>query len=148
MFKHILCPTDLGERAFLALEKAVFIAHQFDATITMLNVHGEFMDKHEMEMLRVSVNRMKEKFKQTAVACREKMKKAISHLHADDIEVAYLLREGKPETVIPEVARELEIDLIVICTDGRDNIKDFIAGTLTERVINSRCCPVLVVPFP
>ena len=31
MFTHILCPTDLKERALLALEKAVQIAHQFNS---------------------------------------------------------------------------------------------------------------------
>ena len=147
MFHHILCPTDLGERGFLALEKAVQIAHQFDARITLLNVHREFMDKHEMEMLRVSVNKMKEKFKQTAVSCREEMKKLIGALHAEDIVVDYLLREGKPESLIAKVADELGADLIVICTDGRDNIGDFVWGTVTEHVINRATCPVLVVPF-
>jgi hypothetical protein len=28
MFSHILCPTDLKERAYIALKKAVQIAHQ------------------------------------------------------------------------------------------------------------------------
>ena len=55
MFTHILCPTDLKERAFIALKKAVQIAHQFNARITMLNVHDEFLNKEEREMLRVSL---------------------------------------------------------------------------------------------
>ncbi len=40
------------------------------------------------------------------------------------------------------------VDLIVICTDGRDNIKDFVTGTITEHVINHASCPVLVIPYP
>jgi len=35
MFLHILCPTDLKERAYISLKKAVQIAHQFNARITM-----------------------------------------------------------------------------------------------------------------
>ena len=45
MFTHILCPTDLKERALPALKKAVQIAHQFNSKITMLNVQDEFMNK-------------------------------------------------------------------------------------------------------
>jgi nucleotide-binding universal stress UspA family protein len=54
MFTHILCPTDLKERAFIALKTAVQIAHQFNSRITMLNVHDEFMNQQEREMLRMS----------------------------------------------------------------------------------------------
>jgi nucleotide-binding universal stress UspA family protein len=147
MFKHILCPTDLKERAELAVKKAVQIAHQFGSKITLLNIHSEFMDESEREMLRVSVNKIKEKYKQIAMTSKEEMKAVINRLHAEDIEVDYLLHKGSPEKTIVEVADKLGIDLIVICTDGRDNIKDFVAGTITEHIINAASCPVLVIPF-
>jgi nucleotide-binding universal stress UspA family protein len=66
MFKHILCPTDLKDRSDMAVKKAVQIAHQFGSKITLLNVREEFMDNEEREMLRVSVNKMKEKFRNIA----------------------------------------------------------------------------------
>ncbi|MFZ1955134.1 MAG: universal stress protein [Desulfobacterales bacterium] len=147
MFKHILCPTDLKERSDIAVIKAVQIAHQFGSKITLLNIHEEFMDKEEREMLRVSVDKMKEKYKQIAIDSKEEMKAVIHKLHADDIEVDYLLHSGKPEKVIVEIAEQLGIDLIVIGTDGRDNVKDFIVGTITEHVINAAPCPVLVVHY-
>ena len=146
MIKHILCPTDLKERAYIALREAVQIAHQFDAHITMLNVHGEFLDKNERQMLRVSVDRQKEKYRQIAAESKAEMKAAIDRLHVDDIAIDYLLRGGKPAEAIVAVAAEKGVDLIVMCTDGRDNVKDFISGTITEQVINSAPCPVLVVP--
>ena len=34
--------------------------------------------------------------------------------------------------IIAEVAREIKVDLIVISTDGRDSLKDFVSGTITE----------------
>lgn len=147
MFRHILCPTDLKERAYISLRKAVQIAHQFNARITMLNVHEEFMDKHEREMLRVSVEEMKEKYRQVAIESKEEMKAVIHELHADDIEVNYLLRKGTPAETIVEISDEENVDLIVMCTDGRDNIKDFVTSTITEYVINTAPCPVLVIPY-
>ena len=146
MFKHILCHTDMKGRAKLALKKAVQIAHKFGAKITMLNVHPEFMNREEREMLRVSVEKMETKCRQIALESKAEMQAIIKKLHAEDIAVEYLLREGKPEKTIAEVAREIEADLIVICTDGRDNLKDFVTGTITENVINSLVCPVLVIP--
>jgi nucleotide-binding universal stress UspA family protein len=148
MFKHILCPTDLKERAFIALKKAVQIAHQFNSKITMLNAHPEFMDQKERQMLRVSFDGLKKKYRRIAIESREEMRAEISKLHAEDIQVDYMLREGKPQTIIVETAEKIGIDLIVICTDGKDNIKDFVTGTITEHVINHASCPVLVIPYP
>ena len=68
-------------------------------------------------------------------------------LHAENIRVDYKLREGKPAKEIVEVAQNLGVDLIVMATDGRDNIKDFVTGTITEYVINRASCPVLVIPY-
>jgi len=93
MFTHILCPTDLKERAFIALKKAVQIAHQFNARITMLNVHDEFLNKEEREMLRVSFDSLKAEYDKIAVESREQMRAAIRQLNAEDIQVAYKLRE-------------------------------------------------------
>ncbi len=146
MFQHILCPTDMKERSKLALKKAIQIAHQFGAKITLLNVHSEFMNQAERTMARVSVEKLEEKFKQTAIESKEEMQAIITQLHAEDIVVEYLLREGKPEKTIAKVAASIGADLIVICTDGRDNLKDFVTGTITENVINSLVCPVLVIP--
>jgi nucleotide-binding universal stress UspA family protein len=147
MFTHILCPTDLKERAFIALKKAVQIAHQFNARITMLNVHDEFLNKEEREMLRVSFDSLKAEYDKVAVESREQMRAAIRRLNAEDIQVVYKLSEGKPAKKIVKVAQKLSVDLIVMATDGRDNIKDFLTGTITEHVINHAPCPVLVIPY-
>ena len=148
MLRHILCPTDLKKRAFIALKKAVQIAHQFNSKITMLNAHPELMDQQERQMLRVSFDGLKEKYRRIAIESREEMMAEIGNLHAEDIQVGYEIRQGKPEQVIAETAGKLGIDLIVICTDGRDNIKDFVTGTISEHLINHASCPVLVIPYP
>lgn len=146
MFNHILCPIDLKERTDIAVKKAVQLAHQFGSKITLLNIHEEFMDKEDREMLRVSVNKMKQEFKRIALDSKEEMKAVIHKLHADDIEVDYLLRNGKPDRVIVEVAKQIGTDLIIMSTDGRDNLMDFVVGSITEQVINASPCPVLVIP--
>ncbi len=146
MFKTILCPTDLGERSFAALEKAVALARQFGSKIVLLNIHEEFMDDKERRMLRVSVSDVKGKFKKTAEECKEKMRGHVEKLQAQDLDVDYVLREGKPEITISEYAYQSGCDLIVIATDGRDNLKDFVSGTISEHVINTAKCPTLVIP--
>jgi nucleotide-binding universal stress UspA family protein len=147
MFKQILCPTDLEQRSDVALKAAVQVAHRFNAKITLLNVHPEFMGREERELLRVSIEKMKEEDTQAALQAREKMNQSIQKLHVENVPFSYLLRGGKVEAAILEVAGEIDADLIVMASDGRDNIVDFVAGTITEHIINRSSCPVLVVPY-
>ena len=146
MFSNILCPIDLGRRSFDALAKAVQIAHQFNSKITMLNIHDEFMNAKERQMLRTDVDEMKKKFRQTAIESKRKMKESIERLHAEDVEIDYVLKEGTPSKTIYEYARQKDMDLIVMATDGRDSLMDVVKGTVSEHVINHAHCPVLIVP--
>ena len=45
MFNKILCATDLNKENDPAITKAVQVAHQFNSSIIILNVHDEFMEK-------------------------------------------------------------------------------------------------------
>lgn len=98
-------------------------------------------------MLRVSVENMKAKHTQTALEVHEKMRQIFHRLHAENVSIAYLLRGGNPAPTILEVAGEIAADLIVMASDARNNIGDFIIGTITEQVVNHSECPVLVIPY-
>ena len=69
MFNKILCATDLGKDDNPAITKAVQVAHQFNSSIILLNVHDEFMEKEEIEMLRVSVESIQAEFKKNSHTC-------------------------------------------------------------------------------
>ena len=75
MFTKILCATDLSAASSEAVIKAVQIAHQYNSQIIMLNVHEEFMTKEEVGMLRINIDTMKTKFKETALRTKNEMKK-------------------------------------------------------------------------
>ena len=49
------------------------------------------------------------------------------------------------DEVIIELARKANIDLIVMGSHGRTGLKRLLMGSVTERVISSAPCPVLVV---
>jgi nucleotide-binding universal stress UspA family protein len=76
-------------------------------------VHLPIVIAVEWEMLRVSFKSMKEKYAQVAIESREQMRAGIRNLQAEDIQVNYKLREGKPAKKIVKVAEKLGVDLIV-----------------------------------
>ena len=154
MFSHILCATDLSPRSDEALRVAVHMAAKYAARLTILNVHEEFMDKEEMVMLRVSVEKVQERFREIALTCKQQMRELVTAVGVEDIEVEYHVREGKPEEVILKAAHDVAAELqepnsplVVIGTNGRDSLIEHILGTVAEHVVRHAPCPVLVIPY-
>ena len=146
MFKTILCPLDLKPRSKMALKEAISIAHQFSSKIILLNIHEEFQSKNEMIMSRVSVTTLGDEYKKIAVKAKSDMKILLRDLESDDIDCEYLLRDGKAHDTIVKIAKEKDVDLIIMGTNGRDSLTDIIIGTTAQKVIASSICPVLVMP--
>lgn len=92
-------------------------------------------------------------------SCEATVTITLLHVGADDVWVRSLkviddtrihwkrLVRGGPvvETVVG-VARELEADLLVMATNGRDSLLDRLAGTHTEQILRAVQRPVLAVP--
>ena len=100
-----------------------------------------------MEMLRVSVDDMQKQFRKIAIEAKAEIKSLFSQLHTDDIDINIVLREGTPSKEILELSKKLDADLIVMGTNGKDNISDYLLGTTSENVISNSICAVLVVPM-
>jgi nucleotide-binding universal stress UspA family protein len=146
MFKNILCPIDMHPRSKMALRKAISIAHQFNSKIVLLSIHEEFISKKQMIMSRVSVSSLGDEFKKIAIEAKKDMKNLVKELEADDIKCEYILRDGVPADIIVKLSNELDIDLIVMGTNGRDSLTDYIVGSTAQKVVEKSKCPVLVMP--
>ena len=146
MFNKILCATDLNKENDPAIAKAVQVAHQFNSSIIILNVHDEFMEKEEMEMLRVNVESVQSEFEKTAILAKNEMKGIIHSLHAEDIKVEFILKKGKPNKIICDESEKLGSDLIIIGKSSSSNISNIILGSTAAYIVNHANVPVLVVP--
>ncbi len=146
MFKHILFPTDTSETANSAFKAAVSLARHYDGKITILNVHEEFMNKKEMQFLRISREKYKEMMKENAEESRAAIRELIA-TECDESEsmCEVLLREGSPREVIPKVAEEIGADMIVMHSKGRSNLREVFLGSVAEHVVHVTRVPVLVL---
>ena len=147
MFIKILCATDLNTTSNEAVKKAVELAHQYNSKIIMLNVHEEFMTKEEMGMLRVSIDKMKLEFEKTALKAKKEMSKVIKEFHAEDIDVEYIIKEGKSHQVICQEAGRIQADLIIMGVSEKNIVTNFIFRSTASFVIKHVDIPVLVVPM-
>jgi nucleotide-binding universal stress UspA family protein len=72
---------------------------------------------------------------------------ALAHVKSlgTGVQVETVILDGKPAAEIVRYAKEQDIDLIVIGTQGKQGIERFLLGSVAESVIRSAHCRVLVV---
>ena len=146
MYNNILVATDLSPRACNALKHAVKLAHLFNSKITLINVHEEFMDKKELVMSRVSVENIQESYKQTSLKAKNEINHLLDSVNGGDVQKEIILREGKASEEILEFSSILKPDLIIMGSNGKDSISDYILGTTTSKIVDKSLFPVLVIP--
>jgi universal stress protein A len=138
--KRILVPTDFSEPSLKALRYAVALARQFGATIFLVHVLERipFIAGDQSVVITIP----EEESIQVA-------KKRLLSLAADEIEevvpVSTVVRTGKPFAELVTLAKELQIDLIIVATHGYTGLRHILLGSTAERLVRHAACPVLVV---
>lgn len=139
MYKKILVPTDGSEFAKKAEKHALFIAKVSGAEVIAVSVtennfvNGLPLDDEVYQLNQVLRERSQENLDE------------FDKLNEDDLEITHIIREGSPAKVILEVAKEEDIDLIVMGSSGKSGFDRFIMGSVADKVVNSAKCAVLVV---
>jgi nucleotide-binding universal stress UspA family protein len=136
IFQKILCPIAFDQNSGAAIQFAQELAHQRMSILYLLHVvSGPTLDTVALEPHPILTE---------GIAERELQKLASEHLPSD---FAYqiVLRTGDPASLIVAVAAELQADLIVMPTHGRQGIMHMIIGSVAERVIRETRTPVLTV---
>jgi len=127
-FKNLLIATDGSENSNLALEEALRAAEACQAQLTIVCV--------------VKSNRPPE-YKERAHRIVEEAKQKAT---AKNIETEVAVLEGEPWLQIVELAKQKDIDVIIMGRYGRTGLKKILIGSVTERVASCAPCAVLVIP--
>ena len=139
MYKKILVPTDGSDFAKKAQNHALFLAKVSGAEIVALSVtennfvNGLPLDDEVYQLNQILKEQSEENLKE------------FDKLNEDDLKITHVIREGSPAKAILEVAKEEEIDLIVMGSSGKSGFDRFIMGSVADKVVNSAKCAVLVV---
>jgi nucleotide-binding universal stress UspA family protein len=81
-------------------------------------------------------------------AARKRLSIVAKQCVPPDLEVEPLVRIGHPHSEIPDTAKALAVDLLVLGTHGSTALHQFSMGSTAERVVRVAPCPVLTVPGP
>jgi nucleotide-binding universal stress UspA family protein len=137
MYDQILFPTDGSEPAEAALEYALQMASEHEATIHVINVIDTSGDSPPGIQEGVT-----DALEQDGT---EIVNKAVQRATERGNTVVSEVLRGDPHEAIVEYSVQSGIELIVMPTHGRRGLQRFLLGSVTERVINTADVPVLAV---
>lgn len=123
-FKNILIATDGSKHSDAAATEAVGIAKRCGSSLIALSVIYSDVDKKCAE---------------------ENIKKIKGLAEKEGVKVDALIAEGRPFEVVVNTAKNKNADAIVIGSHGRTALARLLMGSVTERVIGTAECAVLVV---
>jgi universal stress protein A len=137
---HFLVPLDFSEYANLALDYAIGLAKKLQVRLTLLHVIHELpigvgdmataLPASYLEDLEAGVKQRLEEYCQQAQEA--------------GLEVDLVIEHNVPFQGIVDIARQHNVDLIVIGTHGRTGLQHVLLGSVAEKVVRLAPCPVLV----
>ena len=140
-FKNILCATDFSDFSNHTISYGVALAKEFEAKLFVSHVidlssvaiYGEFQLDPVGQQNRIV----------------EDADAQLKELTGDQpISWEPLITVGKPADEISRAVEEKDIDLVITATRGRAGLKRIILGSVTERLMRTLTCPLLVVNSP
>lgn len=139
--KKILVPIDFSGPSKKAMQYAISFAKQFNAEVLLLHVI-EFTPLPAPPLAVVQDEATQGKVHESAAKELAEWRDAIS----SQATVRASVRNGlSAQAEIVNAARDGNVDLIILGTQGRTGLAHLLIGSTAERVVRHAPCPVLVV---
>lgn len=139
--KKILVPTDFSNQAHQAIKAAASIAQNSSTEIILLHIID--LPQETMDMIKPGYDIPEIIFfKENA---EKKLMETAQLPELNNLTISIVLRLGKTFDEVNQVAKENNIDLIVMGSHGASGFKEVFVGSNTEKVVRSSEIPVLVI---
>jgi nucleotide-binding universal stress UspA family protein len=143
VYKQILVAVDGSKESEWAFKKAVAIADRNDATLNLINI----IDTRSYAAVEAYDRSIAERAQKFAEELLNGYK-----LHAEKAGVPHvnvIVEYGSPKTMISrELSKKLVADLIICGATGLNAVERFLIGSVSENIVRSAKCDVLVVRTP
>jgi nucleotide-binding universal stress UspA family protein len=142
--RSILLPTDFSDCGNYALSYAASLARTFGASIICVHVIEPMVPT-------VGYSGMTEPLPiaditdQLEYSAERELPKLAQREECAGLEVEEMIVHGEAASEIVRVAKERNVDLIVVSSHGRTGLGRILFGSTAEAVVRHASCPVLVV---
>jgi nucleotide-binding universal stress UspA family protein len=148
MIKKILVAIDGSKSSDNALDFALDLADKYSAQIMLISVFNpptvSYLTSPAMVYIPVDTTKHSDEIRVYHDKMLSEALKKVKNFNKD-LKVTKKLLEGRPADKIVETAKDGRFDLIVIGSRGLGGIKEFLLGSVSDRVADEAPCPVLII---
>ncbi|TWT27155.1 universal stress protein [Planomicrobium sp. CPCC 101110] len=142
-YSQIIVAVDGSDQAAIAFKKAVDIAVRNNATLNLVSI----VDNRSFGSIEAYGQAFAKGAKTAAEGLLTTYKEVATE--AGVPQVNSIVEYGSPKSMIPvDMVKRLDADLIVCGATGLNSAERFLMGSVSERIVRSARCDVLVVRTP
>ncbi|MGM9967057.1 MULTISPECIES: universal stress protein [unclassified Rummeliibacillus] len=139
-YNNIVVAVDGSKEAEYAFKKAIAVANRNKSTLNLVNI----IDTRSFAAIEAYDRSIQERAQEFAEELLEGYKKEAEAAGVKNVNV--LIEYGSPKTIITrEVSKKVEADLIICGATGLNAVERFLIGSVSESIVRSAKCDVLVV---
>ena len=139
MFTHMLCATDVSDNGDRALDYAARIAVEEGAELHIVHVVERLATGRAAgQLVRVDEPERYDELQRRASEISARGIKTTLHKPYANV--------GDVADCVSRIARDNDVDLIVVGTRGHSALVGAVLGSVTQRLLHVAPCPVLAVP--
>lgn len=139
----ILCPTDFSECSLNAIEYAAKLGELFKADLTLFHVLNK-IDYEKLSPLDTEGYHQEEFIKEKLVNLQQAVLKESLPKGLNSCEISF--KDGKIVSRTLKEANKIGADLIVMGTEGTNDLREHIIGSRTSKLVEESETDVFVVP--
>ncbi len=140
--KKILFPINFAENFETLLPWVSTFTDKFGATLYVLYVTQDLKEFSSFYVPHGNI----QSFQEEAVkAAQQKMAAVAKQFFEQFAKVETRVAIGKPAEKILEVAKQEDVDLIIMGTHGRKGLERALFGSVADKVVTGALCPVVTV---
>jgi len=141
-YQRILIPLDGSELSEQALEAAYPLARAFGGELLLVGVLDLTAGMYDVYAETLQPLNLRDQMESLLA---RSLDQAVAKVEAEGLPVRRFLEVGIPHEEIAGVAKREVADLIAMTTHGRRGLTHLLLGSVTEKVLRTAPCPVLVV---
>ena len=136
----ILCGIDGSESSAIALQKAIAISQQFNASLSILYTLPS-LDINPLGLNQTDLEDKENQFKQKQT---DKIENFLKGFDFGDLKVEKLFKWGNPANVLLDQAEDFNHDLVVVGAKGHSKLHHVLVGSTAAKILRHCPCSLLV----
>ncbi|HSO18069.1 MAG TPA: universal stress protein [Desulfosarcina sp.] len=140
-FQRILCATDLSDFSNSAVIQAIGMAKEFGSTLYICHI----IDLPMVTMHGAAFVYQEEQIEEMKTGAMEQIRGMVAD---SDLKWEAIVETGQVSSTICRLVAERQADLAIVSTHGRTGLRRLFLGSVTERLLRTIGCPLMVVTPP